>query len=164
MSGKENAAASPATSGQSKTPDHHDRGAWLRAGGRGARRAARQRPLQPAAREAQYVSLTSQTHTLGLRYARVKGHACQALAKRLLRHEDELFQFVLLDGLSIVNSYGLWEEPMATRTPFILAESARVRGGSIHVQHSHLCGTHRGEPCGCSPSYKLRREQKVRGR
>jgi transposase len=58
----------------------------------------------PAEREAEYVRLTSQTHQLGLRYAREKGHPCQALAKRVLRHEDELFQFVLIEGLSADNN------------------------------------------------------------
>lgn len=53
---------------------------------------------------------------------------------------------------------------MATRTSFPIHESARVRGGAIVAQHSHLCGTHRGEPCACNPSFKLQRERKVRGR
>jgi len=35
-------------------------------------------------REGQYVALVAQAHVLGLRYARAKAHACQALAKRLL--------------------------------------------------------------------------------
>jgi transposase len=55
-------------------------------------------------REQQYVQLTARTHALGLAYASVKKHPCQALAKRLLRHEEELFQFVLIDGLSADNN------------------------------------------------------------
>jgi hypothetical protein len=39
-----------------------------------------------------------------LEFARAKKHACQALSKRLLRHEDELFQFVLVAGLSADNN------------------------------------------------------------
>ena len=31
-------------------------------------------------------------------------HPCNALAKRILRHEDELFQFVLVAGLSADNN------------------------------------------------------------
>jgi hypothetical protein len=77
----------------------------------------------PATREAQYVSLTSQTHALGLRYARVKAHACQALAKRLLRHEEELFQFVLIDGLSADNN-------LAERAIRPLVVIRKVSGGS----------------------------------
>lgn len=77
----------------------------------------------PSEREAQYVKLTSQTHTLGLRYARVKGHPCQALAKRLLRHEDELFQFVLVAGLSADNN-------LAERAIRPLVVIRKVSGGS----------------------------------
>ena len=77
----------------------------------------------PPEREAQYVSLTSQTHALGLRYARVKAHACQALAKRLLRHEDELFQFVLIDGLSADNN-------LAERAIRPLVVIRKISGGS----------------------------------
>lgn len=80
----------------------------------------------PAEREAQYVSLTGQTHALGLRYARSKAHACQALAKRLLRHEDELFQFVLIDGLSADNN-------LAERAIRPLVVIRKVSGGSRSV-------------------------------
>lgn len=62
--------------------------------------------LDQAAREALYVRLTSASHALGLTYAQVKAHPCQALAKRLLRHEDELFQFVLVPGLDATNNLG----------------------------------------------------------
>lgn len=77
----------------------------------------------PVEREAQYVTLTSQTHELGLRYARVKAHPCQALAKRLLRHEDELFQFVLIEGLSADNN-------LAERAIRPLVVIRKVSGGS----------------------------------
>ena len=61
-------------------------------------------PPRQEAREAQYVSLVEQVHVLGLQYARVSAHPCHTLAKRLLRHEDELFQFVLVAGLSADNN------------------------------------------------------------
>jgi transposase len=77
----------------------------------------------PPAREAQYVRLTSQTHALGLQYARSKQHPCQALAKRLLRHEDELFQFVLVEGLSADNN-------LAERAIRPLVVIRKVSGGS----------------------------------
>src|SRR6185436_9731054 len=57
-----------------------------------------------AAREEKYVELTGRSHAPGLEYARAKQHPCCALAKRLLRHEDEVFQFVLLEGLSADNN------------------------------------------------------------
>jgi transposase len=46
-------------------------------------------------RHAQYAELHQRTGQLGLQYARDYTHACCALAKRLLRHQDELFLFVL---------------------------------------------------------------------
>jgi transposase len=76
-----------------------------------------------AAREQQYVVLVSQAHALGLRYAQVKAHPCQALAKRLLRHEDELFQFVLLAGLSADNN-------LAERSIRPLVVIRKISGGS----------------------------------
>ncbi len=39
-----------------------------------------------------------------MQYAQAKGHPCQALAKRILRHEAELFQFVLAAGLRADNN------------------------------------------------------------
>lgn len=77
----------------------------------------------PPEREAEYVRLTSQTHALGLLYARSKQHPCQALAKRLLRHEDELFQFVLIEGLSADNN-------LAERAIRPLVVIRKVSGGS----------------------------------
>jgi hypothetical protein len=75
------------------------------------------------AREQYYVTLVARAHTLGLAYARVKQHACQALSKRLLRHEDELFQFVLIDGLSADNN-------LAERSIRPLVVMRKISGGS----------------------------------
>jgi transposase len=75
------------------------------------------------AREHHYVQLTAQAHALGLRHARTKKHPCQALAKRLLRHEDELFQFVLIDGLSADNN-------LAERSIRPLVIIRKISGGS----------------------------------
>jgi len=81
--------------------------------------------IQPsqAAREHLYVSLVAQTHRLGLSYARAKNHPCQALAKRLLRHEDELFQFVLVENLSADNN-------LAERSIRPLVVCRKISGGS----------------------------------
>jgi len=49
----------------------------------------------PVERQRLYTALRRRTELLGLQYAQVKNHPCQALAKRLLRHLDELYQFVL---------------------------------------------------------------------
>jgi transposase len=75
------------------------------------------------AREEQYVSLMAQAHSLGLQHARSKQHPCQALAKRLLRHEDELFQFVLIEGLSADNN-------LAERSIRPLVVCRKISGGS----------------------------------
>jgi transposase len=74
-------------------------------------------------RECLYVELTSQTHRLGLAYAKVRKHPCCALAKRLLRHEDELFQFVLIEGLSADNN-------LAERSIRPLVVIRKISGGS----------------------------------
>jgi len=76
-----------------------------------------------ATREEQYVSLVARAHSLGLQHARSKQHPCQALAKRLLRHEDELFQFVLIDGLSADNN-------LAERSIRPLVVCRKISGGS----------------------------------
>lgn len=72
-------------------------------------RLARQRlaqapPLDGARRAALYARVVARVAALGRQYAQVRGHSCQALAKRLLRHQDELFQFVLVDGLCADNN------------------------------------------------------------
>ena len=61
-------------------------------------------PPTQSEREQQYVRLVAQVHVLGLQYAQAYDHPCCALSKRLLRHEDELFQFVLVVGLAADNN------------------------------------------------------------
>lgn len=66
---------------------------------------ARARRLVPGEHvELHYALLGSEAHTLGQQYAQQKGHPCWALAKRLLRHEAELFQFVLVPELDATNN------------------------------------------------------------
>jgi len=79
-------------------------------------------PCQEA-REQLYIGLVTQAHALGLCYARSHKHPCQALAKRLLRHEDELFQFVLIAGLSADNN-------LAERSIRPLVVIRKISGGS----------------------------------
>ncbi len=83
---------------------------------------AQAQPSQ-AAREREYVQLTSRSHALGLMYAKVKSHPCGTLCKRLLRHEDELFQFVLIEGLSADNN-------LAERSIRPLVVIRKISGGS----------------------------------
>jgi hypothetical protein len=74
-------------------------------------------------REAQYVALVATTHRLALQYAKSYDHPCCALAKRLVRHEDELFQFVLIEGLSADNN-------LAERSVRPLVVIRKISGGS----------------------------------
>jgi transposase len=75
------------------------------------------------AREAHYIGLVERAHELGLAYARAKGHVCQAISKRVLRHEEELFQFVLLEGLSAENN-------LAERSIRPLVVVRKISGGT----------------------------------
>jgi hypothetical protein len=59
---------------------------------------------------------------LALPYARTK-HPCRALAKRLLRHQDELFQFVLVAGLAA-------DTNLAERSLQPLVVIRKISGGS----------------------------------
>lgn len=80
-------------------------------------------PPTPAQRQRYSERLVACSHRLGLRYAQAKGHPCQALAKRLLRHEAELFQFVLIPGLSADNN-------LAERRIRPLAVTRKISGGT----------------------------------
>jgi transposase len=66
---------------------------------------------------------------VGRQYARVRKHACEALAKRLLRHQDELFQFGLVDGLSADNK-------LAERSLRPVVVMRKIRGGTRSPQGS----------------------------
>jgi len=74
-------------------------------------------------RQEQYAQFVAQVHALGLQYAQVRKHPCQALSKRLLRHETELFQFLVADGLSAHNN-------LAERSIRPLVVMRKISGGS----------------------------------
>jgi transposase len=76
-----------------------------------------------AARLAEYTHLHAQACTLGAQYARAQDHPCNALAKRLLRHQDELFPFVLIPGLPADNN-------LAERSIRPLVIMRKISGGS----------------------------------
>jgi transposase len=77
----------------------------------------------PAQRQQMYLSLHERACTLGQRYAREAPHPCGTLAKRLLRHQDELFQFVLLPGLPADNN-------LAERSLRPLVIMRKISGGT----------------------------------
>lgn len=55
-------------------------------------------------RAAYYDNLLARAVILGQQYARQTKHPCRALAQRLLRHQDELFQFVRYPGVPADNN------------------------------------------------------------
>jgi len=79
-------------------------------------------------REEVYVALVSEVERLGLPYAREK-HPCRALAKRVLRHQGELFQFVLVAGLAADNN-------LAERSLRPLVVVRKISGGTRSPQGS----------------------------
>jgi FtsZ-binding cell division protein ZapB len=79
-------------------------------------------------REKLYVVLCNEVERLGLLYARAE-HPCRALAKRVLRHQDELFQFVLVAGLAADNN-------LAERSLRPLVVVRKISGGTRSPQGS----------------------------
>lgn len=57
-----------------------------------------------AERRSKYTELYQRAEQLGQQYACATKHPCWALAKRLLRHQEELFQFVLRPGVPADNN------------------------------------------------------------
>lgn len=66
---------------------------------------------------------------LGEQFAQAKGHPCQALAKRLLRHQDELFVFVREEGVPADNN-------LAERSLRPLVIARKISGGTRSPQGS----------------------------
>jgi hypothetical protein len=79
-------------------------------------------PTQPE-REQFFHSLVQRVQDLGLKWPRDKGHPAQALCKRILRHDVELFQFVRQAGLSPDNN-------LAERSVRPLVIARKVSGGT----------------------------------
>ena len=95
-----------------------------------ARQRLAQAPaLTPAQRAALYARLVARVAALGRQYAQVRGHACQALAKRLLRHQDELFPFVLAAGLPAENN-------LAERSLRAVVVVRKISGGTQSAEGS----------------------------
>ncbi len=80
-------------------------------------------PPTPAERSTQKDALVKRVEQLGLRWAKDKGHPAQALCKRLLRHADELFEFVVQPGLAPDNN-------LAERSIRPLVIARKVSGGT----------------------------------
>lgn len=82
-------------------------------------------PPGAEAREREYAGLVEQVDRLGLPFAPAafKDHPCYALCKRLLRHRDELFQFVRVEGLPAENN-------LAERSLRPLVVMRKISGGT----------------------------------
>jgi hypothetical protein len=76
-----------------------------------------------AARRTEYDALFTQACRLGEQYALTDDHPCCTLAKRVLRHQDELFQFILVPGLPADNN-------LAERSIRPLVIMRKISGGS----------------------------------
>ena len=74
-------------------------------------------------REVLYTDLVRRLCRLGEQYAFTSTHPCYALAKRVLRHQDELFQFVLMPGLPADNN-------LAERSLRPLVVMRKISGGT----------------------------------
>jgi len=79
--------------------------------------------LSQAQREVKCVSLVERVHALGLSHAQDREHPTHTLCKRVLLHEDELFQFVLVEGLSPNNN-------LAERSIRLMVVIRKISGGS----------------------------------
>jgi hypothetical protein len=87
--------------------------------------AARDGPPPLTARQRALLArqLDAQAFRLGVVYAGVKGHPCQALARRLLRHQGEVFEFVRVPSLDAGNN-------RAERLLRPLVSGRKIRGGT----------------------------------
>ncbi len=84
---------------------------------------------QGVERQRAYRELVLLVRALGEQFAQAKGHPCQVLAKRLLRHQDELFVFVRERGVPADNN-------LAERSLRPLVVSRKISGGSRSPQGS----------------------------
>lgn len=80
-------------------------------------------PPTPSERQALFDMLVDQVRVLGLKWPQDKGHPAHALCKRLLRHEAELFEFVLQPGLASDNN-------LAERSIRPLVIARKISGGT----------------------------------
>lgn len=87
---------------------------------------------QGVERQRAYRELVLLIRALGEQFAEVKGHPCPTLAKRLLRHQDELFVFVRQPGVPADNN-------LAERSLRPLVVSRKISGGTRSPEGSQTC-------------------------
>ena len=81
-------------------------------------------------RRHEYAELYQQAWRLGQQHAYDSRHPCWALAKRLLRHQEELFQFLLQPGVPADNN-------LAERSLRPLVILRKISGGTRSKEGSH---------------------------
>jgi hypothetical protein len=121
--------------------------------------AAHPMPTLPE-RRTEYADLFARACRLGEQYALTYDHPCCTLAKRVLRHQDELFQFVLVPGLPADNNLAERSiRPLVT--PALAATGAsvmrKISGGSRSSEGSKTrltwpVSSRRGPPATAIPS------------
>ena len=108
-------------------------GAWVKAVGQlykdGKALCERDPAPTEAERRAGYAQLVARAQRLGRRYAQQQEHPCHALAQRLLRHLDELFQFVCDPAVRPDNN-------LAERSIRPLVVQRKISGGSRSAEGS----------------------------
>ncbi len=82
-----------------------------------------ERGVSAEARKYAYERLVEGVRGIGLGYSGRAGHPCHAKAQLILRHQDELFQYVIVEGLSSHNN-------LAERQVRPLVVMRKIMGGS----------------------------------
>jgi hypothetical protein len=78
-------------------------------------------------------------------------HPCHALCKRLLRHQDELFQFVLVPGLASDNNLAERSVRPVVVTRKVSGGTQSPRGSTTRMALSSLFGTWQAKGLGLNP-------------
>jgi hypothetical protein len=104
-------------------------------------RWAVRRPLPAAQRVALAQRLDKEAQRLGLRYAQHTGHPCQTLARRLLRHQGELFAFVHVEGLAPDNNLAERAVRPVVITRKISGGTKSPEGSATRLTLASLCAT-----------------------
>jgi hypothetical protein len=112
-------------------------------------------PLKREQREREYRRLVEATAKLGAEYADAKQygknghkeskHPCHALCKRLLRHQEELFQFLLVPSLSSDNNLAERSIRPVVVTRKVSGGTQSPRGSATRMRLASLFGTWRAK-------------------
>jgi transposase len=112
-------------------------------------------PPSQVEREVLYIQLMEGVRELGGKYASAKPHKehpCHTLCKRLLRHQDELFRFVLQSGLSADNNLAERSVRPVVVMRKVSGGSQSARGSATRMRLATLFGTWRAK--GLNPFFE----------